>query len=99
MNSIVYLKISSNEYIQNTWCQTQMTKKKTIHPNTPMFGMGLNDENLAPMEPGSIVEYICIKGPWNHWNSHELGMKHHTNLEICMVNRLSHWDKSLCKET
>ncbi len=40
-----------------------MTKKKTIHPNTPMFGMGLNDENLAPMEPGSIVEYICIKGP------------------------------------
>jgi hypothetical protein len=64
-----------------------------------MFGMGLNDENPTPMEPGSIVVYICIKGPWNHWNSQELGMRLIQNLEIYMVNRLSHWNKSLRKET
>jgi len=40
-------------------------KGKTMHPNTPMFIMGLNEKNSTPMEPGSI-EYICIKGPRNH---------------------------------
>jgi hypothetical protein len=40
-------------------------KEKTMHPNTPMFIMGLNEENPTPMEPGSI-EYIYIKGPRNH---------------------------------
>jgi hypothetical protein len=51
--------------------------KKNMHPNTPMFSMGLNYENWTPMELGSI-EYICIIGPQNHWNSQELGMKYHT---------------------
>jgi hypothetical protein len=51
--------------------------KKNMHPNTPMFNMGLNYKNQTRMELG-FIEYICIKGPQNHWNSQELGMKCHT---------------------
>jgi hypothetical protein len=46
-------------------------KEKTMHPNTTMFIMGLNEKNPTPMELGSI-EYICIKGP------QELGMIYDT---------------------
>ncbi len=52
-------------------------KEKTMYPNTPTFIMGLNEKNPTQMELGSI-EYICIKGPQNHWNSQELGMRYHT---------------------